>query len=266
LERRIDVTTPDERPILVCRIECPERMQADVDAWMPKHFDDSLEHPKVTSAANYRVVRDYRPVAEGGLPSVLNGHGNRFIVYVAEDMPGVADWLDSPMIRRAIEDGAEREGQYPALDGEPFTGNIYEIRQVRGAVGADFAGTGPILAERFEVPEHLIREFETWLDGPHLDAAVELPGAIRVRTWSSNRGLPKRFPYIRYQSKGNRMIWTEFAEGTDLRAVLAEPMTHAYLEDSIRWDLRLSYVRREVAENLLIRTAEEARSEAMQEA
>ena len=84
---------PDERPLLVCRLECPPRMQADVDGWMPKHFDDSLMDPIVTSAHNYRVLRDFRSAGEGGLPWIFNGHGNRFIVYVYEDLAGVVPFI-----------------------------------------------------------------------------------------------------------------------------------------------------------------------------
>ena len=46
----------------------------------------------------------------------------------------------------------------------------------------------------------------------------------RVRTWRQKRDdVPKRFPYDRYVSKGNRMIVADFAEDTDLRALGFEP-------------------------------------------
>jgi hypothetical protein len=248
------MTHSDERPILVCRLECPAAHVDSLDAWMPKHFDDSLVHPAVTSAANYAVIHDFER-----LPAIFNGHGNRFIVYVADDVPGLMQWLDSPQIREAIEDGVDRESKYPPLDDEPFTGNIYEVMEVRGPVGADVAGRGPIMAERFEVPPSLQAEFDAWLNGPHLDPVESWPEVRRVRTWRQKRDdVPKRFPYERYVSKGNRMIVADFAEDTDLRTLFGSGATAEALSDSTRWDTRLPYVRREVCEFLLVRYPEDA--------
>jgi len=227
-------------------------MQADVDAWMPKHFDDSLVHPAVTSAANYRVLHDYQ--TSGGLPSVFNGQCKRFIVYVASDIAGLLEWLDSPQIRGAIEDGREREGQYPEIEGEQFfVGNIYEAVEVRGALGRDFAGEGPIVAERFEVGEADRVQFDTWLNGPHLDAMSSWPGVVRVRTWKQKRDVPQRFPYTRYIGKGNRMISAEFSEGSDLSKIISSGGVRDAILDSVRWDVHLPYVRREAALNIVIR-------------
>lgn len=248
---------PDERPILVCRLECPPRMQPDVDGWMPKHFDDSLMDPIVTSAHNYRVLRDFRPVADGGLPWTFNGHGNRFIVYVYADIAGVVPFIDGPDVRAAIADGETREGQYPPLDDEAFNGVVSTVRSVRGAAGRDVVGTGPILVERFEVPDREVAAFDAWLAG-HLEAATALPGVVRARTFDAYRDMPRRFPHDRYLGKGNRTIWLELAEGSDIRATVGASATGAWLAESIGWDLRLPYVRREVAEHLLTRTREQA--------
>jgi hypothetical protein len=248
----------DERPLLVCRLECPQSLQEELDGWMPKHFDDSLADPAVTSASSYAVVRDWER-----LPSLFNQHGNRFIIYVAESPQGVQDWLDGPQIQGAIEDGVDRESQYPALEGEPFNGTIYAVMEVRRPVGSDVAGRGPIVAERFEVPPALQGEFDAWLDGPHLDAVEAWPGIVRVRTWRQLRDeMPRRFPYERYVGKGNRMILADFEEGVDVRDLLQEPAVRAALEDSQRWDLRLPYVTREACEHLLTRLPGDAEREA----
>jgi len=244
-------------PILVCRLECPPRMQADVDGWMPKHFDDSLVDPHVLAAANYAVLRDFRPLDEGGLPAPFNGHGNRFIIYAADSVEGYGSSIDSEAVHAAIRDGAEREAQYPPLDDEPFNGVVYVPRAVHGS-GAMLDGRGAIVVERFEVPEDLAPSFDEWLDGPHLEAARALPGVGAVRTWTAHRGYPQRFPYDRYRGKGNRMILVTLDEGVDVRRTLADPAATAWLSDSLRWDLRLPYLRREAAECLLVRTKAEA--------
>jgi hypothetical protein len=248
----------DRAPILVCRLECPPQMEADVDGWMPKHFDDSLLDPHVLAAANYRVLRDYRALDEGGLPAPFNGHGNRFIVYVADTIEDYEETIDSARVRAAIADGADREGRYPPLDDEPFNGVVYVVQQVRGKAGDHFAPGGPIIVERFEVPSSLEGEFDGWLEGPHLDAARGLPGAVRVRTFAAHRDYPRRFPYDRYRGKGNRMILVELEADTDVRPLLAGAQATAWLADSLRWDLRLPYARREAAECLLIRTKADA--------
>lgn len=249
---------PDERPLVVCRIENPPHMAEGVDEWMPKHFDDSLDNPAVTSVGSWRVLRDFDPTT--GLPWPFNGHGNRFIVYVAEDMPAMEAFLDSPELREAIDDGVDRESAFPALDGEPFTGNIYLCSQVRGATDRDFTGPSAVFVERFEVGPDLADEFDAWLDGAHLDAVAALPEVARVRTWRQNRDVPQRFPFDRYCSKGNRMLWAELPVDADLRGFVRSPAVTTLLEDSLRWDLRLPYVRREVAEFHVQRDKDDARA------
>ena len=248
----------DERPVLVCRVECPASFQAPLDEWMPKHFDDSLANPAVTSAHNFGVSRDWEK-----LPSLFNDDGTRFIVYVADTSQGLFDWVDGPELREAIDDGVEREAQYPPLDDEAFNGSIYEVMEVRRPVGSDIAGGGPMFAERFDVPAGLLGEFDAWLNGPHLDAVDAFPGIVRVRTFRQLKSdVPHRFPFDRYIGKGNRMIWAEFAEGTSLLELLADTGVVAALEDSQRWDLRVPYVRREVGEHLLTRWSGDAEREA----
>ena len=56
-------------------------MQDDVDAWMPKHFDDSLWHPAVTERSEL-----CGSTRLGAAPSVFNNDCTRFIPYVAEDV------------------------------------------------------------------------------------------------------------------------------------------------------------------------------------
>ncbi len=248
----------DERPLLVCRIHCPEPMQQDVDAWMPKHFDDSLDHPAVTSAASYRVVQDFD--ADNGLPWILNGHGNRFIVYVADSRGGLLNWLDSPQVREAIDDGADREGAYPQLDGEPFIGNVYEVSQVRKPLGVEIPESATVLVERFESSTDTDAELTDWLEGPYLEGWAGLGDTIRVRTFRQYRDLPNRFPYERYCSKGNRMVMIELPSDVQPSEFVRREEVRRLLADSLRWDLELPYVRREIAVNQVIRDKNDAKA------
>jgi hypothetical protein len=240
---------PDERPVLLCRVHIPPRMQPDVDAWMPKHFDDSLRHPAVTAAASYAVLHDWQR-----LPAVYNNECTRFIPYVADNPEGLVAWVDAPELRGAIEDGVERESQYPTLEDEPFNGSILDVTGVHGPAGSDFAGFGPILVERFHVGDDQAEEFDAWLTGPYLEQAAGWPGVVRVRTFRAMAGVPPQWPYTRYQGKGNRMIWADLGAGADVREVAGSDPVLNSLADSVRWDLRLPYVRRDAAECLLVRT------------
>ena len=86
---------------------------------------------------------------------------------------------------------------------------------------------------------------------------------MRTRTYRQlKEEVPQRFPFTRYTGRGNRMIWVEFAEGTDLLELLSEPRVVEAIQDSQRWDLRLPYVRRELGEHLLTRWSGDADREA----
>jgi hypothetical protein len=135
-------------------------MQNDVDAWMPKHFDDSIWHPAISSAANYAVQRDWDP------PERLQRRPHPLHPLRQNGDRRPARRLDAPETLEAIEDGAERESQYPALDGEPFNGSILDVVRIHGACASDFAGKGPILAERFDVRDSDAPEFDEWPHGP----------------------------------------------------------------------------------------------------
>ncbi len=250
--------SPDERPIMLCRVEFPSHMAEDVDGWMPKHFDDSLDDDSVTCAASFRVLHNFDPV--NGLPWLFNGHGNRFIVYVVKGSDELKLWIGSSSAERAIKDGAEREGAYPALDGEPFNGCIYLCSRVIRPLGVDFVGPCALFVERFDVGSGDDKEFTAWLEGAHAQSVADVPGVLRVRTYRQNLDVPKRFPFNRYSGKGNRMLMAELPVDCDLVDFVKRVEVRSLLGDSIRWDLVLPYVRREVANFHVLRNKDDARS------
>jgi hypothetical protein len=241
---------------MLCRLELPQHMTVDVDGWMPKHFDDSLDADAVTSAAAFSVLHNFDPVT--GLPWIFNGHGNRFIVYVADSVEGLCEWVDGPFLRQAIEDGVDRETSFPALDGEPFNGNFYLSSRVIRPLGVDFIGPTSLFIERFDVGAERDEEFTAWLEGPHADAVAAVSDVLRVRTYRQNLDVPKRFPFDRYSGKGNRMLMAELPVNCDLVEFVKRREVVALLADSIRWDLELPYVRREVANFQVLRNKEDA--------
>ncbi|HXW34621.1 MAG TPA: hypothetical protein VEJ87_08570 [Acidimicrobiales bacterium] len=239
---------PDQRPILMCRLECPAEQLEMLDDWIPKHLDDSLAHRAVTSAGNYEIIRDF-----ASLPSVLNHHGNRMVNYATEDIEGCLEWLDSEELRGAIEDGVDRESQYPQLDGEPFIGNIYVPGDVVGGSPEDFIRDGTWYVERFEVPEAEISRFEAW-STKQLHELVALEGAVRARSWAQYRDAPRRFPFDRYRSKGNRMISLELQAHADPMELSRDERFASALQASVaEWDAHLPYVRRDLTRNIVVR-------------
>ena len=130
--------------------------------------------------------------------------------YATSDLEGCLEWLDSQELRGAIEDGVDRESQYPPLDGEAFIGNIYVPGEVVGGYRKLF-GTH-LVRRTLRVPK------ARWPRrcGPQ-NSCTSWP---RSREWrlavlAEYRDAPKRFPFDRYRSKGNRMISLELLAGAD---------------------------------------------------
>lgn len=248
---------PDERPILLCRVECPPELQDELDGWTPEHFDDFGRHYAVLGASSYKVIRDFEP--DGGLPAAFNAtEATRFIPYVATNIQDMHAWIGSDVVTGGLDEPTmERESQYPALEQEPFNGTMMNVSQVRGRLGREQAGTGGCIAERYEVAPDSQAEFDAWLEGPHLDAYEAMDGWVRIRTFRGDRTAEHAFPWNRYLGKGNRMIWAELADGVDPKEFVRRQDYRSILADSLRWDSRLPYVTREACEGFIVRDLSE---------
>ena len=240
------------RPFLLGRFDCPPERIAEIDAWIPKHLDDSLAHAGIVSTAYYHIV--------DGLPALLSGPGNRSVIYDAGDLDGMLAWMDSPELAGAVDDSSDRETLFYPIDGEsPGTSNICEVSAVRhsdvtGAGGTTVAGQY-LFAERFEVGDDYQHEFDVWL-GDRLEGVVSWPLVSRTRTATSYRDAPDRFPFDRYRSIGNRVLLVDLDSEADLAEWLCTPAVFAGFRDSQRWDLKLPYVRREIYRCSLVRGKE----------
>lgn len=244
---------PDERPILLCRVECPPEHQEELDGWTPEHFDDFGRHHAVLGASSYKVLRDFDPV--NGLPAAFNAtEATRFIPYVATSIPDMHSWIGSDVVTGGLDEPTlERESKYPAIEQEPFNGTMMTVSRVRGELGRTQVGSGGCIAERFEVGEDLEEEFDTWLEGQHFEAYAALDGWVRIRTLRGDRTAEYTFPWNRYLGKGNRMIWVELADGVDPEEFVRRSEYRELLTDSLRWDARLPYVTREACEGFIVR-------------
>jgi hypothetical protein len=245
------VTSVDERPILLCRVDVPPHLQKELDDWSPEHFDDFGRHPTVQAVSSYKIIRDFDPVS--GLPAAFNStQATRFIPYVCLDIPSMLEWVGSDIVTGGLDEPTlAREGKYPPIAEEPFNGTMLTVHAVRGALGTDHPGRGGIVAERWEVGPDRAAEFDAWLEG-HLSRYEALDGWIRLRILHGDRTAEHRFPWNRYLGKGNRMLLAELREGVDPKAFVRAAAYGEMLLDSLRWDAVLPYTTREVGESFIL--------------
>lgn len=241
----------DERPILLCRVDCPPALQQELDDWSPEHFDDFGRHRTVQAVSSYKVITDFDPV--NGLPAAFNStQATRFIGYVCTDSESMHAWVGSEVVTGGLDEPTmERENKYPSIAGEPFNGTMMRVRKVVGELGTDHPGKGAIIAERWEVGSEHEAEFDAWLDG-HLQRYAALDGWVRLRILEGDRTPEYTFPWNRYLGKGNRMLYAELKEGVDPKAIVRSDAYREMLLDSLRWDAVLPYSTREIAENFIL--------------
>jgi hypothetical protein len=204
---------------------------ADFDSWQAaRHIPEIVEIPGIERAAYYATI-------ETGLPQVFLGTGNRDALYWGRGLSGLLDGLTSPSLADAVADGSRFFPAFNELDGDIYTGNIYLVDP---PLRDDEADPPAMLVERFEVTDDEAGAFERWLVDEHAPALRSLGATRSVRTGSAvRRDLP--IPY--YNSVGSHVVIVGLDDAPDSGscADLAER-----LAESQRWDLTLSYVRREV--------------------
>jgi len=211
------------------------------DSWQEgRHFPELVGVPGVERAEYFRVV-------ERDIAQVLQGSGNRIAVYWSVDLEPLMTFLTHPGLAVAVEDGSRFFPQFNELDGDRYTGNIYRLGSpARGSGGDDDHpdhDSVVILVERYEVPADARDEFDQWVREVHVAGLLELGRRVCVRVGHAVRAnLP--IPY--YNSPGSDLVLTTF--GGSVRAIAHDPRLLARLGDAQRWDRRLVYVRRELAE------------------
>jgi hypothetical protein len=206
------------------------------DRWqLEKHLPDLVQGPGILRAAYYRTVLE-------GLPEAYHGSGSCMARYTASTLDDLLTWLGSPVVPAAIQDGSRWFGSFNELDGSTYTGNVY--REV-AALGPDDPADGEpdlVFVERFEVAPGDAEAFDRWLLDRHAPRTAEQPGVARARVFHAER---ENIPIDYYLSPGNRMLEVDHAPTTGSEALLANGFREL-LNDSLAWDLRLPYVKRDV--------------------
>jgi len=218
-------------------------------AWPPveraAEFDRFQRHehlPQLMDAPGARQALYYETIVER-LPAICQGSGSRLVEYRCGSVDDLFAWLRSDELAAAVKDGGARWfGRMNELDGALYTGNIYNVDEVIGRRATDAPDECTLLLERFEVGAQA-EEFDRWAVDEHLPDLAVAPGVFGVRYCAAIRG-QSPIPY--YESPGDRAVLVAVDPAVSPADAAVEPTLLAAVQDSLRWDSLLSYVRREV--------------------
>jgi len=222
----------DWHPFVAARAWPSDRIREQFEQWEPKHVADLVGGPGVVTGAYFHAVTT-------GIPEAFVGSGTIMAYYTARDVPGLFAFLQSHEFADAVAEGEQWFGGFNPIDFEDIIGNIYTVESVSRIDGSSDAEI-PVYTfwQRFEVSEEGRAEFDAWLAG-HARVLAGAEGIVRTRTFSAVReGCP--LPY--YYSRGNRLI---AADANSLDALLSPRVREAVIE-SLRWDVSLEYVKRDI--------------------
>jgi hypothetical protein len=227
----------DRNPMLLTRAWPRSEVVDDFDAWeRKKHFPELVAGPGIVRASYYRALIT-------SLPSAWIGTGIRMACYSAQNLDGLMAWIRSDELAAAVRDGSIWFGKLNELDFQPFTGNVYVVVKAVKKRNAPIEPSLPQVVERFEVGAPDAAEFDAWMRDVHMPAFLGHEAVVRAR---SLRAIREGIPVPYYCSPGNCALVVEFAPHADLSVALRDDSLGGTLVDSMRWDRRLEYVRREV--------------------
>jgi hypothetical protein len=222
----------DWHPFVTARAWPNATISEAFEAWEPKHVQDLVQGPGVVKGAYYHAVTS-------GLPEAFLGSGTIMAYYTARDLAGLFAFLNSKELANAVAEGGQWFGNFHPTDFEDLTGNIYAVASAVRAGDEPTPDDVPFAFwQRFEVPEGDLAEFDAW-SAEHAAALAAAPGIVRTRTFTAVR---EGCPLPIYYSRGNRMV---AVEASALEALLSPPVIEA-VADSLRWDVRLEYAKRDV--------------------
>lgn len=179
--------------LLLTRAWPHDDVAADFDLWQRRtHFPQLVGLPGARLAGYYHVVHHaQRPNAPRGL---------RMALYWSDDVASLDQWLSDPGLADAVRDGSRFFPSFHELDGEPYSGNVYDLGSGTGHAAHD----APALwVERYEVPPEQADTFDRWLEAEHLPA---LRGAACVTGVRTGRAVRRDFSVPYYNSPGDRLV------------------------------------------------------------
>jgi hypothetical protein len=157
------------------------------------------EHmPQLTAGSPLLGSWCYRSSAAGN-----TARPHYMVSYVAPDLATLREWLASPRLEAALADGLRWTGEFDALEGETFTGNVYV--QAWASPGVDpRPWRQAVHVRRFESAGP-IADHHGWTAAPAVaaeaDALVAVAGITSASLWSGIGDVE----ISHYRSAGNRM-------------------------------------------------------------
>jgi hypothetical protein len=201
------------------------------DKWeVDKHMYDLVRGPGIQSSTMYKRAPN--------LPQVIRPEPRRAVAYRAIDLHSMRTWLESEVLKEAVEDGRTWRDAYDPVEDEWFTGNVYHVRK---ALGGYPALASYILFERFEVPAAMATEFDKWLDD-----YVEQLGALAGVESAQSLEVVRDISNVLYLSPGNRALQATIPIISDPVAILGTAIAAKAFRSSHEWELKLSYQTREL--------------------
>ena len=181
------------------------------DDWQRTRHIPEIVSSGLLQGASYWVA----PEANSGVAPPWVLPGLRMACYYGADAAQMETWFSSAGLGDAIEDGSSWFDNFHRLDGQLFTGNVYECAGGRPSE----RGGDAVLVDRWESGE------ETPEAGTSVEAAqrycntlANLGGVVCSTVWRTVKW-PVAVSY--YRSLGSRMVWTEFDSLEALRSSLA---------------------------------------------
>lgn len=191
---------------------CPSASaRAGFDEWQRTRHIPEILSSGLLEGASYWLAAE----ADSAIKPAWVVPGLRMACYLAGSAAHMKAWFVSAGLSDSLVDGSSWFDDFHWLDGQPFTGNVYER-----VGGRDSARRGnAVLVDRWNRSE--VAKGRDTPDDPlrqYCDVLAEFGTVICSTAW---KNVPWRVSVPYYRSMGTYMVWTEFDSLEVLRSSLA---------------------------------------------
>ena len=198
------------RVMLLTRAWPAPEARSDFDHWQRTRHIPEILSADLLQGASYWIAAE--PNGRISAPWVLPGL--RMACYYAAGAPQMETWFGSAGLGDAIEDGTSWFDNFHRLDGQLFTGNVYECA---GGCPSERLGDA-VLVDRWESAEPVVAaDVPVEAARRYCNTLADLAGVVSSTAWMRVKW-PVAVSY--YRSLGSCMVWTEFDSIEELQASL----------------------------------------------
>ena len=205
------VAHPTAEVMLLTRAWPASEARSGFDHWQRTRHIPEIVSSGWLQGASYWVAAE----ADDGITPPWVLPGLRMACYYAASEAEMETWFSSAGLGDAIEDGSSWFDNFHRLDGQLFTGNVYERA---GGRPSERPGDA-VLVDRWESGgEAAGADASVEAAKRYCDTLADLRGVVSSTAWR-----PVDWPVTvsYYRSLGNRMVWTEFDTLEALRSSFA---------------------------------------------